>query len=160
MTQLHQSHFGSGFDSGRSTLIERLTSLEAEAQALREVISELHLDANQHRAIIEMARALTDHDCDECRLSWCSEREAIAESIRTAINRLDVCQALEAEAQALREVADAARSFVHHHLIGQPVLGCPMTYGALDTWHAERDKRLAALLEALMAVYPTLDPTG
>lgn len=36
MTDLKQSHFGSGYDAGRSRLVDRVTQLEADNQQLRE----------------------------------------------------------------------------------------------------------------------------
>jgi len=70
---------------------------------------------------------------------WLEERYA-------QVNRL------EAENERLRAVVDAARAFVTWHQRGQPGTPdtlYPMTYGALDQWHAEWDRSLETLASAL-----------
>ena len=69
----------------------------------------------------------------------------------------------KAENERLRAVADAARAFVTWHQRGQPGTPdtlYPMTYGALDEWHAEWDRRLQALADAFDESYQAPFATG
>ena len=61
-----------------------------------------------------------------------------------------------AKIERLRAIVNAARDFLRHHERGQPGMPdtlYPMTYGALDEWHAEWDRRLQALADAFAESY-------
>jgi len=77
--------------------------------------------------------------------------------LRAALDRVgSTCDILRAENEGLRAIVEPAREFLRWHERGQPGMPdtlYPMTYGALDEWHAEWDRRLQALADAFDESY-------
>jgi|SRR5215475_12122207 len=119
--------------------------LRAENQALEFALEREREDGKDQRTELTELRA---------------ENERLTKGYDWSVTRGKIWQIeienLQAEIGRLRAVLDTAREFLRWHERGQPGTPdtlYPMTYGQLDEWHAEWDRRLQALADAFSESY-------